>query len=147
MEIINLKNEYEYIESYNNIQKVISNVYQMSGGWYEIERYGQEPVWVGNKVRVNLYIYLPMEPGSSDDIYRTIKEHLWFFGRLIFAGNILHMYWGYSVNNYGARCVNISFTAKTWNVAFNKAKRYAEREFSKLEKALIKREQALLGSE
>lgn len=69
MEIINLKNEYEYIESYNNIQKVISNVYQMSGGWYEIERYGQEPVWVGNKVRVNLYIYLPMEPGSSSVLY------------------------------------------------------------------------------
>lgn len=125
------------------VEKEVSSKFPLSGGWFEIERVGQQEAHTGNSIEVKLGVYLPCQADRGH-----ISEKL-IFGNVVEIINVsLWGDWGKWLN-YADGCREICkyFTATKWSKAFIDAREYATAELNKLEKALMERKKALEAAE
>lgn len=123
----------------HGIQEIISEKYQLSGGYFTVKRDGQEPPSRGNKVVALVTAYLP---GDSEEY---LNKPIVFENKLEIFHECLYLGWGTCFGDYRIR--NKRFTAITWREAFAKAKKYAKQELQKLEDALQERSVTLEAAE
>ena len=125
----------------------VKKEFPLSGGYYEVWKNGQIDPSLGNKVQVELGLYLP----SFYDGEMKIDRELRFHDTLIFSREKLYPKWGsheedeetYDKGDKGYRCKKYDYEGTTWKEAFDKAIEHGEREFAKLEAKLQERVDAL----
>lgn len=120
--------------------------FPLSGGYYTIERAGQEDPFSGNKIKVKGTILLPTENEEGRD-RKSLKSNLLFKEKVKVLGRGLFSNWGDGFNFNGYRDKSFSKKASKWSEAFKEAQEYAEKELQKLEDALAARAKALEDAE
>ena len=130
---------------FKNIHSFRSKAFNKSNAFYTIEKDGQEDPAKGDRVCVKLRIYLPSCQDACQD--GGIKKDLRFDRRVLIMDIPVWRNWGYYSDDERCRFQEYKFLAETWREAFVEAKNYAEYEIERLEKAIIKREEALQKAE
>ena len=123
-------------------EKIESAKYPLSGGYYTIERVGQDRPENSDDVIVKAKILLP----SNNNTW--LDENIRFNERCRIGGIQLGYSWGQPyTSNLKYRYITLAFSAKKWATAFREASTYAEAELNKLETALADRAKALADAE
>lgn len=113
-----------------------------SGGYYLVERTGQEDVETGDRVRVIATICLPCS-GETE----KLRGDLRFGWRLEVGNSALFSDWGFKSQDSFVRHRRLSFYASTWAAAFASAEEWAHTELQRLDDAIAARAQALADAE
>ena len=124
-------------------QFIKSQVCELSGGYFTLERHGQNPADVDDDVIVKATIYLP----SHEETSTRLNKDLIFGNRLKFCGEALHYNWGSQSYDTKARYIEKYFPAPTWKEAFSDADNWVSDEFDKLRTIITQRKQALIDAE
>lgn len=112
-----------------------------SGGYYIIERIGQQNPCEGDGVIVSCTIHFAVAHGPRLD------EAIAFGDRIQVADQPLWSSWGALNAEKRTRFITKQFTAETWAAAFEAAHRWADGELLNLDHAIAARAQALADAE
>jgi hypothetical protein len=122
-------------------EKIESAKYPLSGGYYTIERLGQDIPSKSDDVIVEAKILLPSNNTWLDENIRCDERCR--IGRFQVGYS-----WGQPyTSNPKYRYITLQFSAKNWATAFREASICAEAELNKLETALADRAKALADAE
>ena len=122
---------------------MVSTKKLLSGGFYEVERFGQQLVCEGDDVEVRVTVYLPCDDRGE------LRSDLRFEARLLLIGEYLGSSWGVYEHdvNTDHRFKRLVFSAKKWASAFENATTAGDELLDRLEIMLDDRAQALIDAE